>query len=279
MKKFFLLLMPFMIGTSVTSFAAKHVQKMLMTADTPKVTHVIDGLITEWPAASFVADKETSIATAIDNDKDQLFVALKISDMVSITRIMGLGMNLFIDLKGKHKESTTIEFPIKASAAQVMEFVSKFKDGNGKKIDVDDATIKNQFLSRMVIMKTAGLVGLDEEKIYGLINNNGLTVAYSIDENTNTLYIEYAIPFQLLDATIISLTGKKISVGLKLNVPDISAMQQRTVTSTEIVSGGPGGRLSTGRASSLIEPPGSTMSTPRSPIKEIYIWNKYDMKF
>ena len=259
-------------------------------SDTLKPPHVVDGIVSEWQSSQFLADKESGVSTAVDNDNTQLFVAVKVNNLNSIARIMGLGMNLFIDLKGKHREATTIEFPLKASATQVMEFARKFKDAKDRKTEVDDASIKNEFLSRMMIMKTVGLVGQDEEKIYSLINDNGLTVAYSIDENANTLYIEYAIPFQLLDATINSLTGKKISIGLKLNAPDFSALQQRQALSTQVVSstqlvGVVSGssslsRVGTGRASNLLDPPGTIGNgSTRSLLQEVYIWNKYDMKF
>jgi len=93
------------------------------------------------------------------------------------------------------------------------------------------------------------------------------------------MYLEYAIPLSSL-GTIASLTGKKISIGLKLNAPDLSAQGQRTST-TEIVKApaGSGPKISTSRAPSLIDPIGPSGNAPRSSIQEIYIWNKYDMKF
>ena len=290
MKRALLLLMLFFGLNSFTKKTCLLFPSIDANSDTLKPPHVVDGIVSEWQSSQFLADKESGVSTAVDNDNTQLFVAVKVNNLNSIARIMGLGMNLFIDLKGKHREATTIEFPLKASATQVMEFARKFKDAKDRKTEVDDASIKNEFLSRMMIMKTVGLVGQDEEKIYSLINDNGLTVAYSIDENANTLYIEYAIPFQLLDATINSLTGKKISIGLKLNAPDFSALQQRQALSTQVVSstqlvGVVSGssslsRVGTGRASNLLDPPGTIGNgSTRSLLQEVYIWNKYDMKF
>jgi hypothetical protein len=289
MKTSFLLSMLLFVSTLFTKGFANINLKMQTTGDTTKPIHITDGVVSEWQASQFTNDKETGISTAVDNDNSQLFVALKVNNMNSIAKIMGLGMNIFIDLKGKHRESTTIEYPIKASASQIIEFARKFKDGNGKNIKVDDAIIKNEFLTRMAIMKTSGLTGQDEDKLYGLINDNGLTVAFSIDETNNNLFIEYAIPFQLLDASAGSLTGKKISIGLRLNAPDLSALQQRQVISTQVVSSSQlvgvvsnssSPRIATGRASNLLDPPGTIgNAASRSPLQETYIWTKYDMKF
>ena len=107
MKKFFLLMMLFCSFTSIKVFAA--------ITDTVKQAHVIDGTLNEWAADSFTADKETEISYAVDNDAHQLYIALKITNQRTQFRLMRLGMNVFIDIKGKHKEGTSIEFPLKNS--------------------------------------------------------------------------------------------------------------------------------------------------------------------
>ena len=277
MKNSILLLPLLIIFASVTETSAKHFNKTKLYTDTVKIPHIIDGNIAEWVNIPFTADKETEIAMAMDNDKEQLYVALKITNQRTQLRLMKFGMNLFIDLKGKHREGTTIEFPIKSSSADFSQANGSQRDANAAPPDPEQ--IKQQLGVRLIFMKVSGFEGQENEKTLGLSNENGANIAFAWD-NAKVMYIEYAVPVNSL-GTIANLTGKKISIGLRLNAPDFSAQGQRTGTTTEIVKApaGSGPRVSTSRAPSLIDPTGPSGNTPRNSIQEIYIWNKYDMKF
>ena len=279
MKNSILLLTLLIVFASVTETSAKHFNKNRLYTDTAKITHVIDGNIGEWATIPFTADKETEIAVAMDNDKEQLYVALKIANQRTQLRLMKFGMNLFIDLKGKHRESTTIEFPIKSSSADISQANGSQRDASAAPPDPEQ--IKQQLGVRLIFMKVSGFEGQENEKTLGLSNENGANIAFAWDD-AKVMYIEYAVPLNSL-GTIANLTGKKISIGLKLNAPDISAQPRgNLVSTTTTLVGVPSGsspRVSTSRAPSLIDPTGPSGNTARSSIQEIYIWNKYDMKF
>ena len=281
MKNSILLLTLLIVFASVTDVSAKHFNKTLLLADTAKLPHVIDGAISEWAAIPFTADKETEISVAVDNDNAQLYVAVKIPNQRTQVRLMKFGMNLFIDLKGKHREGTTIEFPIKSTVADLGQTNQGQRDGNAAPSPQDIEQIKQQLGVRLIFMKVSGFEGQENEKTLGLSNENGANIAFAWDD-AKVMYMEYAIPVSSLGTTA-NLTGKKISVGLKLNVPDIAAQPPRTGTgnSTQIVAvpSSSSARISTSRAPSLIDPTGPSGNTQRSSIQEIYIWNKYDMKF
>ena len=279
MKNSILLLPLLIIFASVTETSAKHFNKTKLYTDTVKIPHIIDGNIAEWANIPFTADKETEIAMAMDNDKEQLYVALKITNQRTQLRLMKFGMNLFIDLKGKHREGTTIEFPLKSSTADLSQANGSQRDASAAPPDPEQ--IKQQLGVRLIFMKVSGFEGQENEKTLGLTNENGANIAFAWDDS-KVMYIEYAVPVNSL-GTIANLTGKKISIGLKLNAPDISAQPRgNLVSTTTTLVGVPSGsspRVSTSRAPSLVDPTGPSGNTPRNSIQEIYIWNKYDMKF
>ena len=83
--------------------------------DSGIIQHTLNGSTDEWPAEKFTTDKETDIIYAIDNDAQNLYLALKITNQGEQIKMMSMGMKLFIDLKGKHKEDLGVEFPVKRS--------------------------------------------------------------------------------------------------------------------------------------------------------------------
>ncbi len=270
MKKTFIVLMLFILFSSFNNPTSLQSKNNLITIDTVIKAHVIDGIISEWSTDKFINDKGTDISYAVENDATNLFVALKISNLRTQYRLLKYGMNLFIDLKGKHKESTTIEFPLKSTINNGSFSVNEYED---KKSDLDPKKFNEQFALKLLFMKVSGFEGEQEEKTVGLINDNFINVATDRDE-ANTMYVEYGIPLKEL-GTVANLTGKKISIGIKLNAPDNTA--QRTVQSmTSAPASGRGSRSGGGGGESVTSKYGSI---PQNTIQELYIWSKYDFKF
>src|SRR5881396_2884782 len=86
------------------------------TSDTLSVKHLLDGSIDEWPVNKFETDKETSIRYAVDNDDKNLYMALMVTDNMTQIKMMRMGMNMYIDIRGKKKENKWVEFPLKREA-------------------------------------------------------------------------------------------------------------------------------------------------------------------
>jgi hypothetical protein len=115
---------------------------------------------------------------------------------------MQSGINLYIDIKGKKKENTGIEYPVESNLGS---------------------------------MKLFGFSN-SEPAILSIISEGTVNIAFSWD-SSNVLHVEYNIPLQLLEETVSGLNNKKISVGWKLNE---SEMNNGLVTSqfTPVASGG-----------------------------------------
>src|SRR5438876_877033 len=86
-------------------------------ADDTTLSHLLDGKINEWPAQRFETDSATEVKYAIDNDSQNLYLAMTIPNFPTQMKIMRQDMELYIDLKGKKKEGKGIDFPVKRDGA------------------------------------------------------------------------------------------------------------------------------------------------------------------
>ncbi len=162
------------------------------------------GKIDEWKIEKFETHPETKMQYAVDHDGENLYVAVKITDQFVQSRIMAFGMNMFIDKKGKKKEGSGIEFPLKTP-------IGGFNRGGG---GGDPREAREKKASTMIFLKAFGLDNLEEDKLY-LVSQPGLVnVDFSWDEADN-MYIEYVVPFTYIGSTA-SLNGKPLSIGWKM---------------------------------------------------------------
>ncbi|MBK5269443.1 MAG: hypothetical protein JJE22_00385 [Bacteroidia bacterium] len=264
-KNFFLLLVSF----SLSSFSSLYfpLNSSLSTkADTSSIVHKTDASIDEWPSDKFTLDKSTSIQYAIDNDAENLYLALKIPDMQEQIKMMRMGTNLYIDLKGKHREVLGIEFP------QKRDIGSDFRDGNtqpkqsGMQEKPDIKKMRVMFALNLISMKLFGFTQGDPV-IQNLEMEGSAKIAFSWD-STDAFQIEYMVPLNML-SDIKSLNQKTISVGWKIN-----GMEMPSGNSG--FGGPPGGsRPGAARGGS---PGGGTSSPPvnmEKMMKEQEIWTKY----
>ena len=225
--------------------------------DTTIVTHLLDGIVTEWPAEKFMTDKPTKMAYAVDNNNETLFLAINIADQNVQKRIMQEGLNLYIDTKGKKKESRGIEFPVKMETLASIEYMKLFGFGSGE----------------------TGMVSIRSE---GTAN---IAIAW---DSSFVMHIEYTIPLKMLEETVAELNNKRISIGWKLEQSEIPVMTNQTTTSsprvvTQVVSVPAGTRPSGNRSgpnlntnvSSINNTPGgqSTSSKAQS------IWTSHTITF
>ena len=201
MRMLFLLPVICLIGNSPRTLFSNESQ-----TDTTIVTHLLDGNTTEWPAEKFMTDKTTRIDYAVDNDNQTLFLAINVPDQNTQKRVMQEGLSLYIDTKGKKKESRGIEFPVKMETLASIEYMKLFGFGNG-----EPATLS---------IKTEGTAN----------------IAIGWDSSF-VMHIEYTIPLKMLEATVADLNNKKISIGWKLEQSEMPPATSQTVTrtSTELV--------------------------------------------
>jgi hypothetical protein len=191
--------------------------------DTGIIAHINDGLTTEWPPSKFTEDISTDIHYAIDNDKENLYLALVIPNEGIQMKLEKTGMSLFIDLKGKRKEGRGIAFPIKDEAIAAIHKDNKpattvFEDIQGlDKPDkkMDKKTAHSVVALRLNYMSVFGFDGIENHD-QGLKMPGSINIAFTWD-SLNALHIEYIIPLKMLDNNTASLNQKDMSIGWKIN--------------------------------------------------------------
>lgn len=192
-------------------------------SDTGIIIHQTDGLTTEWPLSKFTEDISTDIRYAIDNDKENLYLALDIPNEGIQVKLEKTGMSLFIDLKGKRKEGHGIAFPIKDEAIAAIHKDNKpattvFEDIQGlDKPDkkMDKKTAHSEVALRLNYMSVFGFDGMENHD-QGLKMPGSINIAFAWD-SLNVLHIEYIVPLKMLDNNTASLNQKDISIGWKIN--------------------------------------------------------------
>ena len=183
---------------------------MLSWQNTP-VT--VDGNMTEWPNPLRFYDYKSKINYAITNDRDKIYICLKISDEVTQFRVMEGGMVFSFDTC----DSKT--FPISVIYPQ----------GNDKLVS-DDSKERKRKIETLDIMKSKQMfLGLTKDlEVQGfkypisgniLTNNSyGISAAINFDKSGIMVY-EAVIPFSTFfkDAIVPADTNRIFSFKIRIN--------------------------------------------------------------
>ena len=184
--------------------------------DSILINHRQDGLTNEWPATKFETDLATDIKFAIDNDGNNLYMALKIANEGIQMKIMNMGMNMYVDLKGKKKENRGIIFPVreeKPKNAAPANNEQKEEDPKPKKA-IDKKQIRSTMALHLIYMQIFGFDG-SGKRDQGLNIPGSINVAFTWD-SLDVMHMEYLVPLKMLGDSA-SLNEKEISIGWKLN--------------------------------------------------------------
>ncbi len=240
-------------------------KKNLQLKDSTIINHVLDGSTSEWPANRFEQNKSPNIRYALDNDAKNLYVAMIIPDFETQMKIMGQGMQLYIDTKGKKKEGKGIKFPQKKVQANYAA-----TNQSGKP---DMKLLKSLMAMNLGSLQLFGFSD-EEQKDQDLMAPGSANIMFTWDDN-NVMAIEYRIPVSLV-GDITSLNQKQISFGWIINGAEIQQEQSKTPLYTEsrIVAVPAGSRppsQSTHNSSS-----GNSVDSYKSKsINEQSFWTKY----
>lgn len=247
--------------------------------DSGHITHVFDGITSEWPDSLFQNNKESLLHYAEDNDAQNLYVAVRIADFRTQMKMMRQGMKLFIDTKGKKKENKGIEFPIKPESGASYSTAGfsnpQENSQSGSANEQHQKFDKKQARAAMSIhLFSMKLFGLGEsEESQGLQVTGSVNVAFTWD-SADVMHIEYMIPLTML-GDINSLKQKTISLGWKINGMEYQGGSGNTVGVSPSAQGGPSG----GRGGRGAAPPSNISGSPykmNSSVEESF-WTKYTL--
>lgn len=240
-----ILLLVSVIFSSLFSSPSLSQSPLTSGKDSTAINHVVDGNTAEWPNEKFETDKITGIKYAIDNDKETLFLSMKISGYDMLKNVMSRGMDLYIDTKGKKKAKCGISFPL-----------IKENESNPDK---------------MANMRLFGFNG-NESLEQPILVQGTANIAFAWD-SLKIFHIEYSIPLKMLEEPTSSLHQKDISFGWKIKEGEMPVQNQnatRTITKRVAVPAG---------QSPPSNPSGNTIPSNRnnlSPeVREHSFWSKF----
>lgn len=163
---------------------------------------VIDGDAKEWGDPLSYTDTKTKLNYTLTNDKDNLYLILKTKDLVQQANILGGGLSIGIDPKGKKKPSFVCTFPASDASSGMM-----FNNLTAAKAQVGIQS------SKFKKIQVEGFKDITDEQL-SLGNPQGIQTAITYDASGTMIY-EAAIPLALYHAA--DMMGKEWSFIIKLN--------------------------------------------------------------
>lgn len=236
--------------------------------------YIIDGNSKDWDLNKFEVDKETGLQTALTNDSKNLYIALKVSNRMLQTKLMNMGMQLYVDIKNKKKERTFIEFPFKTEGGSPIP--ESMRPPPGGDIKAFQKALRELQASTLTSFNANGFNNLENGNI-PLQTENGIKIAFDWNE-MDTMFIEYAIPLNFIENPS-DLLNKTIAIGYKINGMDMPSFQGNGQgLGSQNMRGGGGRRISQGSGGGRMggaENNAEINSSRELMFKELSFWTTY----
>jgi uncharacterized membrane protein YgcG len=169
----------------------------LSTLQAPPQNIAIDGDIKEWGDSLRYYNTEKHINYSIANDKENLYMAIRITDRLEQRKIFKAGITFAIDTKGKKKETFSITFPLNVQGGGVAALVSQ-KEPEGEVTKQDREELMRERITTLRGIKVVGFKDIEDDMIT-TSNTYGIQTAINYDENGD-LICEAAIPLKFFHA-------------------------------------------------------------------------------
>jgi len=181
-----------LVQLSVIGFCKAQTKSVQNILQAPPANIAIDGNLKEWGDSLryFNADKQINYSLA--NDKENLYVAVRINDYSEQARILNSGFTLAIDTRGKKKETFAITFPV-GEQGGATEFGFPKHDNAGI-TDEDREELTQAKLTKLRGIKVVGFADIEGNYIT-TSNTYGIKTAIDYDKD-GYLVCEAAIPLK-----------------------------------------------------------------------------------
>lgn len=207
-------------------------QAPAMVLKAPAGAVTIDGQAQEWGDTLSYYNAENKIRYTISNDKDKLYLVVKVKDPIQESNILLGGLTFNVDTKGKKRTSFVTTFP--SNGETPLPFVSKV--GNEP---LEQKALRARY-SKLKKIAVSGYRDVNEDYIT-TSNTYGIQVAMDYDDKGYLVY-EEAIPMELLHPG--DLAKGEWSFNIKLNgleKPSGGPAPGADISSSAASGGGRGG--------------------------------------
>jgi YD repeat-containing protein len=163
----------------------------------PPAHITIDGDIKEWGDSLTFYSPEERLNYMISNNKDTIYLAVKIFEKSEIARVLNAGLTFSIDPKGKKKQTFSVTFPLNMQSGAPMLFKHPGADEDAVTQEDRDELMRDRITSLRGI-KVVGFKDIEDEMIT-TSNTYGFQTAINYDDAGN-LICEAAIPLKFFHA-------------------------------------------------------------------------------
>jgi hypothetical protein len=218
-----------LITASAANAQTKPVQNILQA---PPANITIDGDLKDWGDSLRYLNADKHIDYSLANDKDNLYMAIRINDYGEQIMILNAGLTLSIDTHGGKKERFSITFPVGEQGGLTGFGIPKKGNADSVKEDRDELIAAE--LTKLRGIKVTGFTDIEGTQIT-TSNTYGIKTAMDYDKD-GYLVLEAAIPLKFFHAD--DLVKNEWAFNFKIN--GISRPSQNN--NSEAGEGGGGGR-------------------------------------
>src|SRR6185312_13145599 len=165
------------------------------TLQPPPAGITIDGDLKEWGDSLRYYNEDQKLYYTLANDKDNLYMAIRINDRSEQIRVFGAGLTLSIDTRGKKKETFSVTFPIGGAPDMAPAGENQPLDGGTQQKNDEQTDKMRANLTKLRQIKVTGFKDVESELIT-TSNTYGFKTAIDFDKDDNLIY-EAAIPLKL----------------------------------------------------------------------------------
>lgn len=179
---------------AIANTSAAQSKQKSNTLQPPPPNVKIDGDLQEWGDSLRYYNEEKKLNYTLANDKDNLYMAIRVNDRLEQARILGAGLTLSIDTKGKKKDAYTLTFPVAdANNHNGMGMMNARKPGEDITQEDRDEMLRAH-LTNLRDIKVTGFKDIEGDMIT-TTNTYGIKVGINYDANGYLVY-EAAIPLK-----------------------------------------------------------------------------------
>ncbi len=161
-------------------------------------------------------DANSRLRWLVTNDSLNLYLRLGSDNPATITKILNIGMQIYIDSTAKKKEGLYINYPVYET-----DEISK-KDNNKISLrnTIDERNVKLSLMLQKT-SKTIKYVKADEIHLFNALDKNADIFASLNSDNNGNLQYFVKIPFKLITKTKLKLLSIGINIeGFDIEMPE-----------------------------------------------------------
>ncbi|MDB4925713.1 hypothetical protein [Mucilaginibacter sp.] len=192
-------------AAAVQLFTISICNAQTLTLNSAPAGVVIDGNGKEWGDKMAYTDAKTKIDYTLTNDKDNLYLVVRTKDATQQSSILGAGITLSIDTKGKKKSSYVVTFP----SSPTDRDQSRYMDMPPPRVQGN-----TEMSAKFGKIHVEGFKDISEEELL-VVNPYNILIAMGYDAASGYLTYEEAIPLALFHAG--DLATKEWAFNIKLN--------------------------------------------------------------